>query len=90
MSAAERDGTLLIAVTLGCPDDWNAHTAMLDYGFDNFKSVNVLPEGGIDLSPFGLPCEKQKAVWRTLSKNAAPTLTYSVRYENGETEVRVK
>ena len=90
VSAAERDGTLLIAVTLGCPDDWNAHTAMLDYGFDNFKSVNVLPEGGIDLSPFGLPCEKQKAVWRTLSKNAAPTLTYSVRYENGETEVRVK
>ncbi len=90
VSAAERDGTLLIAVTLGCPDDWNAHTAMLDYGFDNFRSASILPDGGIDLSPFGLPCEKQKAVWRTLSKNAYPTFTYRVRYENGETEVEVK
>ncbi len=33
VSAAERDGVTLIAVTLNAPDDWNDHTAMLDYGF---------------------------------------------------------
>lgn len=33
VSAAERDGVTLIAVTLNAPDDWNDHTKMLDYGF---------------------------------------------------------
>lgn len=33
VSAAERDGITLIAVTLSAPDDWNDHIAMLDYGF---------------------------------------------------------
>ncbi len=35
VSAAERNGVTLIAVTLGAPDDWNDHTAMLNYGFAN-------------------------------------------------------
>lgn len=33
VSAAERDGTMLIAVTLNAGDDWNDHARMLDYGF---------------------------------------------------------
>ncbi len=33
VSAAERNGVTLIAVTLNAPDDWNDHTRMLDYGF---------------------------------------------------------
>ncbi len=33
VSAAERDGVLLIAVTLNASDDWNDHTKMLDAGF---------------------------------------------------------
>lgn len=33
VSAAERNGVLLIAVTLNAPDDWNDHEKMLDYGF---------------------------------------------------------
>lgn len=33
VSAAERDGTTLIAVTLNASDDWNDHEKMLDYGF---------------------------------------------------------
>ncbi len=36
VSAAERDGLTLIAVTLNAPDDWHDHTAMLDYGFENY------------------------------------------------------
>lgn len=38
VSAAERDGTTLIAVTLNDGDDYNDHTAMLDYGFTKVKS----------------------------------------------------
>jgi D-alanyl-D-alanine carboxypeptidase/D-alanyl-D-alanine carboxypeptidase (penicillin-binding protein 5/6) len=33
ISAAERGGRTLIAVTLNAPDDWNDHIAMLNYGF---------------------------------------------------------
>mgnify|MGYP003244319947 FL=1 len=33
VSAAERDGRMLIAVTISDPDDWRDHTALLDYGF---------------------------------------------------------
>ena len=37
VSAAERDGMLLIAVTLDAPDDWRDHTAMLDFGFSLYE-----------------------------------------------------
>lgn len=38
VSAAERDGTMLIAVTLNAPDDWNDHAKMLDYGFSQVSA----------------------------------------------------
>ena len=38
VSAAERDGVLLIAVTLNAPDDWKDHTKLLDYGFSKVTS----------------------------------------------------
>ena len=41
VSAAERDGLTLIAVTLNAPDDWNDHTKMLDFGFDQYESVLI-------------------------------------------------
>ena len=34
VSAAQKDGVTLIAVTLNAPDDWNDHRKMLDYGFE--------------------------------------------------------
>lgn len=33
VSAAERDGVTLVAVTLNAPNDWADHKKMLDYGF---------------------------------------------------------
>lgn len=41
VSAAERDGLTLIAVTLGAPDDWRDHTSMLDYGFENYERRTI-------------------------------------------------
>ena len=40
VSAAERDGVTLIAVTLSAADDWNDHRKMLDRGFGQ---VNAYP-----------------------------------------------
>ncbi len=41
VSAAERDGVTLIAVTLNAPDDWNDHKKLLDYGFSVVKEFDV-------------------------------------------------
>ena len=45
VSAAERDGLTLIAVTLNAPDDWNDHKAMFDFGFANYESVPLTQIG---------------------------------------------
>ena len=42
VSAAERDGIRLIAVTLSCPDDWHEHEKMLDFGFSQLERVSVV------------------------------------------------
>lgn len=44
VSAAERDGVTLAAVTLNAPDDWNDHKKLLDYGFALVKPQEILPE----------------------------------------------
>lgn len=38
VSAAQRDGVTLIAVTLNAGDDWNDHAKMLDYGFTQVRA----------------------------------------------------
>ena len=76
VSAAERNGTRLIAVTLNSSDDWNAHKEMLDYGFENYKnrelckeseeqfSVNVV-NGSVNI----VKCENLSAVSASLPKS---------------------
>lgn len=44
VSAAERDGVTLIAVTLSAADDWNDHTRLLNYGFTAVTAREILPE----------------------------------------------
>lgn len=41
VSAARREGTTLIAVTLNAPDDWNDHMALFDYGFSQVRTVDL-------------------------------------------------
>lgn len=47
VSAAEKDGVTLIAVTLGAPDDWDDHIALYEYGFSQV-SVCELPPVKLD------------------------------------------
>lgn len=62
VSAARRDGTTLIAVTLNAPDDWDDHMTMFDYGFETVKTVQMggealpetLPVAGSDKQGIGL------------------------------------
>ena len=45
VSAAERDGRRLVAVTISDPNDWRDHAAMLDAGFAAFERKTVLTAG---------------------------------------------
>lgn len=45
VSAAERDGVTMIAVTLNAPDDWDDHRNMLDYGFSRYTSLLLQAAG---------------------------------------------
>lgn len=44
VSAAKRDGKYLIAVTLNDPDDWDDHTALLEYGLEKVVLTEISPE----------------------------------------------
>ena len=45
VSAAERDGQLLIAVTLSDGNDWQDHRDLLDYGFSAYPGTAVFSAG---------------------------------------------
>lgn len=45
VSAAERDGVRLIAVTLDAPDDWRDHEALYDYGFSLLRRAELPLDG---------------------------------------------
>ena len=46
VSAARRDGQLLLCVTLNDPDDWKDHAALFDYGFETFSRCLLASAGG--------------------------------------------
>lgn len=60
VTAAQRDGVTLISVTLNAPDDWRDHTALLNYGFSKYETINIASCGDIkyDISCAGLDAEK--------------------------------
>jgi D-alanyl-D-alanine carboxypeptidase/D-alanyl-D-alanine carboxypeptidase (penicillin-binding protein 5/6) len=54
VSAAERGGVTLVAVTLNAPDDWADHRKLLDYGFELMESRSLsLNISGLRLSVVG-------------------------------------
>ena len=46
VSAACRESLTLVAVTLSAPDDWRDHTALLNYGYENYLCEILCDEGG--------------------------------------------
>lgn len=65
VSAAERGGTTLIAVTLNAPNDWSDHRQLLDYGFSLCESADLhslCPELYLDV--VGGKTDKVRAVPR--------------------------
>ena len=72
VSAAERDGLTLVAVTLNASSDWNDHTAMLDYGYSLYERVTLFRAGEFTCV-YGISGGKEEQV--TLSNSKEITLT---------------
>ena len=50
VSTATRDGVTLICVTLGDPNDWSDHKALLDRGFEEYESITLAKENSYKIS----------------------------------------
>ena len=85
VGAAERDGVLLISVTLNAPSDWQDHQKMWEYGFSLFEhreivsakeySKNILIFGGT--KPF-VTVENKEGLSAVVPKNTATRLIAQV------------
>lgn len=64
VGAAEKDGLLLVTVTLDAPSDWNDHAAMLNCGFNNMEYVEIAKPGEIS---YRLPVLNSKSKIITVS-----------------------
>lgn len=53
VSAAQRDGVTLVAVTLHAPDDWNDHAALLDFGFSRVRCEPIEDAGTLSVPVVG-------------------------------------
>ena len=70
VSCAERDGLLLICVTLSAPDDWNDHMALYNWGFDNYRYEKIINSGEMvkipvisgDVEKIGVAAERELAL----------------------------
>ena len=92
VSAAEREGVRLIAVTLNAPNDWSDHKKMFDYGFSVVKTsplqvdvsdIRLKVVGGktseIKVIPAGYPtvCLSEEEQKKLTTKVLAPQFCYA-------------
>lgn len=69
VSAAERNGLRLVAVTLHDPNDWRDHAALLNWGFSQYVAFTAAPE------PISVPVVGGTAGEVKLLPASTPTLT---------------
>lgn len=86
VSAVEKDGKTLIAVTLSAPDDWNDHIKMYDYAFEKVSSVNL------EVQTQNVKLKIAGGTKSEISVNAAeiPTVTTTMSNLRYSTEIFIK
>ncbi len=81
VTAAEKDGTRLICVTINAPDDWNDHTALFEKGFGAVKTEVFTPERCTAAVP--VACGSVEEIACSIKRSVKLTV-------NPETEITVK
>ena len=82
VSACERNGKILVAVTLNAPDDWNDHKKIYDYGYSLYEKYKPSLTTSYDIPVFG--SDKRSEVEISL-KNSSEILI--LKNSNIETKV---
>lgn len=77
VSAAERDGLRLIAVTLNDGNDWRDHTDMIEAGFAAYERVNLCEYTNIALPEIAVTDGEQSRVRTMFAEDAYVTLPKS-------------
>lgn len=71
VSACERNGTTLVAVTLNAVDDWNDHIRLYEYGFETVKTEKIFLDLPENIKVFGGETDtvgiKLQTDWPTIS-----------------------
>ena len=81
VSGAKRDGLTLICVTLNAPDDWRDHSALLDYGYENYCRVTFADVGEYSYS---LPVVGGEGEMLTLTNSEPLVMTLRKNHGSGE------
>ena len=76
VSAAEKDGSLFIAVTLDDGNDWNDHMAMLSYASAQFDTVEIAAEHAFGVYAHQTHFSNPDGIFLTVPKGNAPVISY--------------
>lgn len=91
--SAERDGLSLIGVVLNCPTWFDTATAMLDYGFKNYRAETALTQGqsaGVAVLRNGMDATVPVTAGGTLSSAIASDAPFTVHYEYYELSAPIR
>ena len=79
VSSCEKDGAVLVAVTLNAPDDWNDHIKLYNYGYDSLKSVNISQDIPDEIRVYG--SDKEVVSIGIFSETFKSFNNQNIRYE---------
>ena len=78
VSSAERDGERYICVTLNDRSDWADHSALLDFAFEAFDSVEIAADNSFSVYAHGKRFTNANPVYMTVSHGENPILSYEI------------
>lgn len=90
VSCAQKNGEEYICVTLNDRNDWADHTALLDYAFSNFDSIEVAPKNSFAINVYGNRLCNTEPVYVTVKEGETPVIFYDITADNTSAKVYYK
>lgn len=88
VSAAEKTGFRFIAVTLNDRDDWDDHCNMLNFAFENFKTIEIAAQNEFGVYIDGLRYSNPEGIYLTVPVQVDPVLSYQCSFDSEKYCVR--
>lgn len=81
VSSASRDGDTYIAVTLGCRNDWKAHSEMLEFAFASYRHINLADKSALTFTADGNTLENPEKLAVLVRRDSSDKLSFGVKLE---------